>query len=516
MMLNLLFSHVGGGKTKHDETKIWMGSAALENLDSIRDGSALRGIRGSFAVIEKQGNRVILACDVIRSIPLFYGVRENDIYVSDDAAVIAGKVQAALDPVSADDLLLTGCVSGNETVFEGIYQVGPGQVVSIFYETGQIVAGQYFELHYRAEGKKDEQTLIREWDACLKEVFSDMIARLKGRTALVPLSGGCDSRTAAVMLKRLGYENTVCFSYGRKGNSESELSRKVAEGLGFRWLFCEYSGQSWGNFFRSSDYPGYLDFSCKGVGVGCLQPLPAVLELKQRGLVPSDAVVIPGHALDFVAGSHLPPLEEGNVYGRESLIRYIREKHYCLRFDMEKQSAIDRWANALPEVFTAVEWANAQQRWEWIGRQSKYIANDVRAYEYAGYEWELPFWDERVCEFWKKIPLSMLTGRKLQYLYTQKVIDPTAGIIQEYAYHVPETDSAKQKLKQILPFLSGINRFRNVMYQHLHNGNAFYDHLTTAEFLKYYKKYGTVALNGIEAADYITRLKRSGKFDKIS
>jgi asparagine synthase (glutamine-hydrolysing) len=58
---------------------------------------------------------------------------------------------------------------------------------------------------------------------------------------VVPLSGGLDSRIIVAMLKRLGVEDVICFTYGKKGNREAEISRQVAEALGYRWYFVEYT-----------------------------------------------------------------------------------------------------------------------------------------------------------------------------------------------------------------------------------------------------------------------------------
>lgn len=469
-------------------------------------------LSAGFAVIKEDYEKVMLLCDYIRSIPLFYCVIENEILVSDNAELIKKETKSNWIEDNVNEFLKTGYVTENETLFKDIYQVGPGECIYIYKERDRIECHPYFECNYKMDSLDGKDSLIHKFDYCLQEVFQEMIERLHGRTALIPLSGGCDSRTIAVMLKRMGYKNVICFSYGRLGNEESALSEKIAKTLGFSWHFIEYSKEVWKEFYDSADYIEYLKFSCRGSGIGCLQPLPAVLKLKRETLVPKDAIVIPGHALDFVAGSHLLEFEENQIYTRRQLTDFIQREHYNLHFTINCEAALKKWTKNLKEKFTRKEVICEYQKWEWKNRQSKFIANDVRAYEFAGFEWELPFWDRRVCEFWEKVPEKYLIKRYLQYEYTRKMIDPIAGISLGY-YHSKKKMEWKRKLKQVLkkamPFLYILKQYYYCYYQHYHNGNAFFDFIEDSEYKKYRKKFGyKFSINSIEADRYIQELRK--------
>ena len=62
------------------------------------------------------------------------------------------------------------------------------------------------------------------------------------------------------------------------------------------------------------------------------------------------------------------------------------------------------------ETFAAASaWFNVQER------QAKFIVNSVRAYEYFGYEWLIPLWDNALFDFWAKVPITLRYQRRLYF-----------------------------------------------------------------------------------------------------
>ena len=45
----------------------------------------LEKLNGFFSVVHQHGDRILAAVDIIRSIPLFYTINNNHIFISDDA-----------------------------------------------------------------------------------------------------------------------------------------------------------------------------------------------------------------------------------------------------------------------------------------------------------------------------------------------------------------------------------------------------------------------------------------------
>jgi len=50
---------------------------------------------------------------------------------------------------------------------------------------------------------------------------------------------------------------------------------------------------------------------------------------------------------------------------------------------------------------------------ECIGRQSRLVANQQRAYEFIDHEWRLPLWNEDFLYFWKDVPVELKVNQKL-------------------------------------------------------------------------------------------------------
>ena len=465
---------------------------------------------GKYAVVEDNDIEIVLECDSIRSKPLFYQIENEMIYISDYAEKIQTETKAILLENNVNELLKTGYVTENETVYKDIFQVLPGQRLHISKKDGSIRTEQIFSLEYSCKSKKNEQQLIREFDDNLLVIFTDLIERLEGRTAVVPLSAGADSRTVVAMLKRLNYEKVICFSYGANNNYEAIRSKEIAESLGYQWLFVEYTPEKWEYFYSSDEYKRFIGYSTRGSGIGCIQAIIAITELKTKGLLPEDAVVIPGHALDFLMGSHLPLLGNDKIYNKRFVNELIFTKHYLLNSHVK--SSISKWSNRVSDKMTAIDVINYIMKWEWINRQAKFIANDVRTYEFVGYDWELPFWDVRLCEFCMNLPYEYLYKRKLQYKYMEKIIDPYIGITEEYNYETQKkelkTSVIKRLAKRIFPRVVTFRCIAGCIKRYKGTSNAFYNHYSRTEYYKLIKKYGfRFNVNSIVADKYISTLR---------
>ena len=460
------------------------GSANCDHISfPLEDTRALMDLRGSFAMVVESPDSVTLICDPIRSIPLFYSVTHKGIVVGCHGVAVAEECGMELDQEAATEFLYARYVTGIRTLFKNVYAVNPGEILRISREDGSVSRRFYYELLYCMEGREEVPVsrLIEEFDACLEDVFRDLAKRLNGRPVLIPLSAGCDSRTAAVMFKRIGYPDVACFYIGRKINRDAATSRAIAENLGYPWVLAETTNERWGKLYQSDVYSQYLEYSCNGNSMGTARTFLGPLIVKDRF---QDRVVVPGHTLDVEMGSHLPAWSREKEISREMLTAYNIQWHYSLRLHPEKCAAsIRRWSEKLPEKMDAAAAIREFQHFEWLNRQPKFIVNELRMYEFLQFAgWEIPFWDTRVCDFATKLTPFQLEGRNFQYRYMEKIINPLAGIQQTYpaAGEVPE----KTKTSRFQELKACLRRYRD-------SGLSLYGHMSFPEYLNWVRKCGT-------------------------
>src|SRR5690606_12872025 len=87
--------------------------------------------------------------------------------------------------------------------------------------------------------------------------------------------------------------------------------------------------RKWGKLKTQSYFIDYLKFICSFASVPNLMVFPAIEELKNRGIIKADAVVIPGHTGDFIVGGHIPKdllLKENSK--SSDIVNSIINKHY--------------------------------------------------------------------------------------------------------------------------------------------------------------------------------------------
>jgi len=304
---------------------------------------------------------------------------------------------------------------------EGLRQLEAGKCLIWHQPTQSLEIREYFR-YTRVYAEADLS--LRALDRMHERVFGRLIDSLGGRPVLIPLSGGYDSRLVAVMLKRLGYSNVTCFSYRGKHRGECETSRKVARFLNYPWHLVEQTRGMWHQAFNSRQMREFFRFSTHLSSAPYIQDWLAVRALKERGLVPDDAVFVPGHSGDFPEGGYLPQIFEDKVeFSRDNLLRVLFDARFKLwkcPDELRLRFFGPRIAEQLriPEQMSAETAASFFDEWCWAHHQSNFIVNSVRVYEFFGHSWRLPHWDLEFMEFWRRVPLPLRLHR---YLYKKYV-----------------------------------------------------------------------------------------------
>lgn len=355
---------------------------------------------GIFSVLIENKERIFASVDRTRTFPLFFLERNRNTVFSDDTYVLREKFRPSLNELSINEFLCTGYVTGRETLLEDIYQLRAGEYLVFEKKEGLVRHENYFNYTSDETSNKSYEKLEEEFLAILEKTARKLVKTLDGKTAVIPLSSGYDSRLIACLLKRQGYKNVICFTYGKKGSFEVPISKKVADSLGFKWYFVEYTSQLINGYPLKKHFDEYVRYISNHSSIMHLQDYLAVEHFKNNNLIPDDSVFVPGHLGGFVAGNAV-----NELLRRKSLsmaVSGIVRKHYILCDWCEIGIFKEKIASLLPDGPTYLKFED----WDLKERKSKFIINSMRTYEFFGYEHRIPIGDLELLNFFKKLPFN--------------------------------------------------------------------------------------------------------------
>lgn len=445
----------------------------------------LKDLNGEYALIIESPHEVICAVDRVRSIPLFYSLNNEHFIISDDAYYIKNKIKPNLKEENAAEFLVTGYVTGNETLFENINQLQAGEVLIYNKEVNSLQTSYYFRYIHKDFMNLTEEEMLSGLDACFVSVFRRLIDSTvnKGKQIVVPLSGGLDSRIIVAMLKRFGVENVICFTYGRKNDREVKISKQVAEALGYEWHFVEYTREKWYNAYNSKDMVEYQKYAGNLVSLPVIQDYLAVKILKKQGILPENSVFVPGHSGDMLAGSHIPK-NYANIsydYKQETFLKDSLKKHYNLLKWNDKQELKPIFENKITksvgtlDIYNNESCANAVELFNFNERQAKYIVNSVRAYEFFGYEWRIPMWDAELINYFKSITIEYRINTQIYKKYA--VISLFVDKLQDL-----------QKINCTTDILESSTIFYNIFFSIFRKPIQLFNYYFDVRWGRYFKK----------------------------
>lgn len=415
---------------------------------------------GEYALIFTNEHNTTLVTDMKRSIPLFYSQDSAANWIVQDYITPHEGMDMVME--AEDEFLVTGFVFRDKTLFADWFQVPAVSYVKLAKEAKQT----YYYTYVLEKESESIDTFAAELEQVFHDLFDDLATRLKGRQIIIPLSGGYDSRLIALNLVERGLkENITTFTYGRPGNGESTVSKQIADQLGLKWKYFAYDKKMWEDMYKSEEWKDYVVYSSNGVSVAHLQDFPSTKLLVQEEKL-EDAVFLPGHSLDYLAGGHLPYESIIDKDFEVSEIQtFIMNKHFRLwELNGEKTYANTNIGRGLIEDievysnYTNERVSSLIDEWNWRERQSKFIINSVRVYEYFGQSWSLPLWDDRLIHFFSKLPAD-LKYKKYLYDYTLHKMHP------DY-YPMPQKPGPENSLKNkygiLYPVLRKLYRKKNL------------------------------------------------------
>jgi asparagine synthase (glutamine-hydrolysing) len=387
-------------------------------------GDFLGKLNGEFAFIAETKDIIFCTADKTRSIPLFYMKTKNSFIVSDSAYSLKDISNQHLNEKNAAEFMVAGYVTGNETLFDDIKQVRNGEFLIYQKNDKCLNSHSYFKFLRRDYYEVPEDRLLEMLDQAFVHAFSRLVESTskQGKKLVVPLSGGLDSRIIVAMLKRLGVNDVICVSYGRKGCREAKISKHVAEVLGYEWIFIESTAKKWREDYNSKEADLFRILAGNFSSLPHMQDFPAVKELKTQGKIPENSVFVPGHT---GYGCNIPEccLDSSKSFDSEAYLAVILKQHYILwRWpsgqELEKvfKQRISKSVLGL-EIKDNETLADAIEYFDTNERQAKFIINSVRVYEFFGYEWRIPLWDTELMEFFLRVPIKYRINRNLYKKY---------------------------------------------------------------------------------------------------
>jgi asparagine synthase (glutamine-hydrolysing) len=400
------------------------------NLDNNIVLDWVNNIHGHFSFVIEYNSLVISSVDKICSIPLFFSQINNSVTISNHAPYLKNKCGldcSNLDKQAELEIAMSGYTIGSKTLYAGIDRLESGECL-IHYKDLLYRERYYSYSPWKTVAKSKEQLQNDFSDVCLT-IFKRIKNSIGDRQIAIPLSAGNDSRLIASGLKEVGVKNVICFSYGRKGNFETPISKSIANKLGYKCIYIEDRIKHKRHFFQSKIYREYVDAFKSFSYTPNVQEVYEVFLLQKTNLVDDEAIIINGSCGDFISGGHIRPTSDVknalNTVDEISWSKFL-DKHYSLWEDLRSPDNDARIIAELNKVlmsritksvnYDKYHYAMMESI-EYIGRQSKIVIGQQRTYEYFGYEWRMPLWSDEMLSFWESVPYEYKIDQRL-YLET--------------------------------------------------------------------------------------------------
>ena len=444
----------GWGFYQKNDIKIWFSGYLTDekNIDSIfhdagvflDEGNVnieslskwIQKFHGHFALIVQFTEELCFASvDRICSIPIYTSINSSKGIVSNHAPYLKDALEVSeISQKASVEIAMSGFSIGNKTIYKNIQRLSAGEC--FVWSNGGMSNYYYYTYYPDNLYSFNNEQLKKKLSQVILSTLKDTIKSVNDRQIVIPLSAGNDSRLIASGLKHLGYENVICFAYGRRGNYEVSTSKEVASILGYKWVYIQDRIREKRRFLKSSVFKEYVDVFESYSSIPNIQEIYEIYILKQQKSIDDDAVIINGNSGDFISGGHVPNKHRKGVIS--SLVSefdwsLFLNKHYSLWKSLRTKVNDNIISSELLKNISIrcnigsqdkIHYYAFMECMECIGRQSRIVINQQRSYEFIGHEWRLPFWNERFFDFWERVPVEYKINQKL---YKDTLIDNNWG-----------------------------------------------------------------------------------------
>ena len=369
----------------------------------------------SSGVIENSST-LIAWVDHIRSWPLYYTLTaQQALYLSPSAEHILSNLDTNTVDIDASlEFAMAGYVTGSATLYKDMSCLQAGEILIWNKKEKQLELGRHFQYVPSFEREETKEILTQELSTIIDEIFIKIIKKANGRPIWIPLSGGLDSRLILCKFHQLNYKNLHTFTYGPALNFEAKIAKKIARKLGVPWHFIRSPQSKRRQNFWSHKRKTFWQFACGHKSIPSMGDYEVLLYLREKNLLPDDAIIINGQSGDFITGGHISKKWlNSNYHTQEVFFDNIISKHYALwrpLMTKKNRAIIKHKISTLLggmdfKTTDTVYMARCEEAWEYEARQICFVVHGNRYYDFCGYDWELPLWDKKLVNFFMDISL---------------------------------------------------------------------------------------------------------------
>lgn len=428
--------------------------------------SVVPELNGAYAVIVTDGTAAWMAVDRLRSFPLFYSRQDESVIVTDRVESLPGVGDpGCMDADAVREYLAAGFVTGHRTLYRHVHQLQAGQYATV---RGSVVECFDHYIHQHSAGSTQVDQQLEQLDDVVQQVFSRLVTGLAGRPVALLLSGGYDSRLVAVGLRRAGYDNVVCLSFGDPRSREVRVAREVAEELGYPWRFIDVPRRWLKGQFGTTEFRDFILRAGNGTSTPYFMGL-LVGRAVESGLVERDSVVVTGNSGDVLEGDQISSiLARGESHAADTITDAVIMRHYMLwgRSFSAQPELRELAASTIPggqDAFSRDEALDIEERFNWRERQAKYVIQDARCYEGLGMDWRFPLWDHGFMDFWLQVPSSLRINRGL---YLDYVKDETMRTANVKTNKMAAASWVKSRSKVLTRLLYPVEKLRHFLFSY--------------------------------------------------
>ncbi len=232
-------------------TAAWRGTSdteiLLEAMEHLGTERALRTAKGMFAIAlyDRQERTLSLIRDRVGEKPLFYGsINGCFVFASELAAIrqfpgFAKKI----DRNAVAGYIRYGYVPAPATIYEGIYKLMPGTVMTLSGSFREEIAGKALTRSYwsmeKAARRGEETPFSGSFEEAAEKLDQILKEAVRGQMISdVPLgaylSAGIDSATIVALMSRISTQKVKTFTIGfkEKKYNEADAAKEIAKHLG--------------------------------------------------------------------------------------------------------------------------------------------------------------------------------------------------------------------------------------------------------------------------------------------